>query len=133
MGRKAVTVDMKKKINNFFEAGLSKRTIAKKCDVSHNCVIQTIRKYTEEGIVSTRSGAGRPPKLTDREKRAIKLEQLRDDRLSLNDLVRYTKTYLGKVIGRSTISRVLSEFDMISYVAPKKPKIKPIQRKRRIT
>jgi transposase len=49
MGRKAVSVDMKKKIINFYEAGLSKRTIAQKCDISRNCVIQTIRKYTDCG------------------------------------------------------------------------------------
>ncbi|CAF3082356.1 unnamed protein product [Rotaria sp. Silwood2] len=132
MGRKAVSMDTKKKIIILFEVDLSKTVIAQRCNVSRNYVVQTIRKNDEEHTVLRRLGAGRPSKLTDRQKRAIKLEQLRDDTLSLNALVRYTQTNLGITIGRSTASRILNEFDMISYVAPKKPKMKPIQRKRRI-
>ena len=99
MGRKAVSMDTKKKIFVSSEVGLSKTVIAQRCNVSRNCVIQTIRKYNEEHTVSTKVGTGRPSKLTDRQKRAIKLEQLRDDTLSLNDLVRYTQAYLGVKIG----------------------------------
>ena len=111
------------------EVGLSKTVIAHRCNVSRICVIHTIRKYNEEHTVSTKIGADRPSKLTDRQKRAIELEQLRDDTLSLNDLIRYTQAYLGVKIGRSTVSPILNDFDMISYVASKKPKITPIQRK----
>lgn len=133
MGRKAVSVDTKKKIITLSELDLSKTAIAERCNVSRNCVIQTIRKYDKERTVSTKPGGGRPSKLSERQKRSIKLEQLRDDTLSVNDLTRYVQTFLGVTIGRSTVSRILNEFDMISYVAPKKPKIKPIQRKRRVS
>ena len=35
---------------------------------------------------ATKPGAERSPKVTDRQKRLIKLQQFRDDTLSLNDL-----------------------------------------------
>ncbi|CAF5050891.1 unnamed protein product, partial [Rotaria socialis] len=57
------------------------------------------------------------------QKRAIKLQQLRDDTLSLNDLVRYAQASLNLNISGQTGSRILREFDLVSYVAPRKPQI----------
>ena len=68
---------------------------------------------------------GPPPKVTDREKRLIKLQQLRDDTASLADLVRYVDTNLNLLIGHSTISRIVQDHSMISYIPPRKPRITP--------
>ena len=62
----------------------------------------------------------------------IKLQQLRDDTLSLADLVRYAHTDLNVSISRSTISRILRDFNMASYIAPRKPRISHIQRRNRL-
>ncbi|CAM4832324.1 unnamed protein product [Rotaria magnacalcarata] len=70
--------------------------------------------------------------MTRRQKRAIKLQQLRDDTLSLNDLVRYAQASLNLNISRQTVSRILREFDLVSYVAPIKPQITHEQRRCRI-
>ena len=109
IGRKVVSMDTKNKTIVLSEVGLSKTVIAQRCNVSRICVIHTIRKYNEEHTVSTKIGADQPSKLTDRQKHTIELEQLCDDRLSLNDLVRYTQAYLGVKIGRSTVSPILND------------------------
>ena len=62
----------------------------------------------------------------------IKLQQIRDDTLSLTDLVRFARTDLNLTITRQTVSRILRNFDMVSYIAPRKPRITPVQRRTRV-
>ena len=101
--------------------------------ISHRCIRQTFRKFNKFHNVAKKSGAGHPPEVTDREKRLIKLQQLRDDTGSLADLVRYVNTNLNLSIGRSTISCVLQAYNMLSYVAPRKPQTTPTPRRNRLT
>ena len=58
----------------------------------------------------------------------IKLQQVRDDALSLADLVHFTPTDLILTGSPQTVSYILRDFDMISYIAPKKTRITPAQR-----
>ena len=111
MGRKVITCSMntKNKTIVFLKLVFRKRVIAQRYNVSRICVIHTIRKYNEEHTVSTKIGADRPSKLTDRQKYAIELEQLRDDTLLLIDLDKYTQAYLGVKIGRTTVSPILND------------------------
>ena len=62
----------------------------------------------------------------------IKLQQVRDDTLSLTDLVRFAPSDLNLMITRQTVSRILRNFDMVSYIAPRKPRITPAQRRTRV-
>ena len=62
----------------------------------------------------------------------IKLQQVRDDTLSLIDLVRFAGTDLNLAITRQTVSGILRNFDMVSYIAPRKPRITPAQRRTRV-
>ena len=62
----------------------------------------------------------------------IKLQQVQDDTLSLIDLVRFARTDLNLTITRQTVSRILRNFDMVSYVATRKPRITPAQRCTRV-
>ena len=87
MGRKAVSIDSKKDIICLHNIGMSQHEISRRLHISRRCILQTIRKHHEFHTAATKPGAGRPPKVTDRQKRLIKLQQLRDDTLSLNDLV----------------------------------------------
>ena len=70
--------------------------------------------------------------MTERQKRLIKLQQVQDNTLSLTDLVRFARTDLSLTIIRRTVSRILRDFDMVSYIAPRKPRITPAQRCTRI-
>ena len=51
----------------------------------------------------------------------MKLQQVRDDTLLLTDLVRFARIDLNLTITRQTVSRILRDFDMVSYIAPRKP------------
>ncbi|CAF4226750.1 unnamed protein product [Rotaria socialis] len=114
MGKKAVSIDTKKGIILLRDTGMCQHEISRKLNVSRTCVRQTIRKFNELHTTAAKPGAGRPFKMTRRQKRAIKLQQLRDDTLSLNDLVRYAQASLNLNISGQTGSRILREFDLVS-------------------
>ena len=107
--------------------------IFRRLKTSRRCIRQTFGKFDKFHTVATKPGAGCPPKVTNREKNLIKLQQLRDDTGSLADLVRYVNTNLNLSIGRSTISRILQDYSTISYIAARKPRITPTQRRNRLT
>ena len=95
--------------------------ILRRLKISRRCIRQTLRNFGKFHTVATKSE--RPPKVTDHEKRLIKLRQRRDDTASVADLVRYVNTNLNLSIGRSTINRILQDYNMVSYITPRKPRI----------
>ena len=107
--------------------------IPRRLKISRLCIRQTFRKFDRFDTVAMESGAGCPPKVTDREKKLIKLQQLLHATASLIDLVRYINTDLNLSIGHSTISHILQDYNMVSYIAPRKPRITPTQRRNRLT
>jgi hypothetical protein len=84
--------------------GTLKREISRKLNISCKCICQTICKFDELHTVATKPGAGRPPKVTDRQKRAIKLRQLRDGTFSLNDL---NNEYIKEVESVNVLHRLI--------------------------
>ena len=98
-------------------------------NISCKCIRQTVYKFDKFHTVATKPGAGRTPKVTERKKRLIKLQQVRND-TSLTDLVRFARTDLNLTIIRQTVSRILRDFDMVSYIAPRKPRITPAPARR---
>ncbi|CAF4222959.1 unnamed protein product, partial [Rotaria sordida] len=117
MERKAVSIDTKKKIITLHEVGMSKHMISKHCETQS---------------VATKPGSGRKPKLTERQKRAIKIEQLHYNSISLNDLVKFVQINFDVTVRRSIISEILNSFSLFSYVAPKNSAINRQQRKNRV-
>ena len=105
---------------------------SRQLNISWKCIRQTIYKFDKFHTLATKLCAGRTPKVTERQKRLIKLQQAQDDTLSLTDLVRFARTDLSLTITRQTVSRTLRDFDMISYIAPRKPRITPAQRCTRV-
>ena len=100
-----------------------KHQISSQLNISCKCIRQTIYKFFKFHTVATKPGASRTPKVTERQKRLIKLQQVPDDTLSLTDLVRFARTDLNLTITRQTVSRILRNFDMVSYIAPRKTRI----------
>ena len=78
--------------------------ISSQLNISCKCIHQTIYKFDKFHTVATKPGAGRTPKVTERQKRLIKLQQVRDDTLSLTDLVRFARIDLNSTITRQTVS-----------------------------
>ena len=101
MGRKSVSIELKKNIILLRDIGISQH------EISRRCIRQTICKFDHFRNVATKPGGERLQKATDREKRLIELQQLREDICSLADLVRYAHTDLNLSISRPTISRIL--------------------------
>ena len=87
--------------------------ISSQLNISCKCIHQTIYKFDKFHTVATKPGAGRTPKGRERQKRLIKLQQVRDDTLSLIDLVHFARTDLNLTITRQTVSRILQDFDMV--------------------
>ena len=114
MGRKSVSIELKKNIILLRDIGISQHKISRQLKISRRCIRQTIRKFDRFPNVAMKPDAGRPQKVTDREKRLIELQQLRDDTCSLADVVRYAHTDLNLSISRPTISRILQHYNMIS-------------------
>ena len=102
--------------------------ISSQLNISCKCIRQTIYKFDKFHTVVTKSCAGRTLKVTERQKRLIKLQRVPDDTLSLTDLVRFARTDLNLTITRQTVSRILRDFDMVSYIASRKPRITSAQR-----
>ena len=132
MRRKAVDIATKRTIFLLRASGMSQHEISRKMNISRNCIYQIINKFNKLHTVTTKPGAGCRSKLTDQQKRAIKLQQIRDDTLSLNDLIRYVQTSFNITVSRRTVSRILNEFDMFSYIASRKPRINYRQRYARL-
>ena len=77
--------------------------ISSQLNTSCKCIRQTIYKFDKFHTVATKPGAGRTLKVTERQKRLIKLQQVRDDTLSLTDLVCFARTDLNLTITRQTV------------------------------
>ena len=97
--------------------------ISRQLNISCKCIRQTVYKFDKFHTVATKPVAGRTPKVTKRQKRLIKFQQVRDDTLSLTDLVCFARTDLNLTISRQTVSRIHRDFDMVSYIASKKSRI----------
>ena len=106
--------------------------ISRQLNISCKCICQTLYKFDKFHTVATKPVAGRTPKVTERQKRLINFQQVQHDALSLTDLVRFAPTNLNLTISRQTVNRILRDFDMVSYIAPKKPRITPAQRRTRV-
>ena len=106
--------------------------ISSQLNISCKCIRQTIYIFDKFHTVTTKPGAGRTPEVTERQKRLIKLQQVRNDTLSLTDLVCFARIDLNLTITRQTVSRIHRDFDMVSYIASRKSRITPAQRCTRV-
>ena len=92
MGRKSISIELQKNIILLCDIGISQHEISRQLKISRRCIRQTIRKFDRFHNVTTKPGAGRPQKVTDRDK---KPRQIGDERRSLPGLVRYAHTDLN--------------------------------------
>ena len=76
MGRKLVSIGVQKNIIVLLDMGISQHEISRRLKISHRCIRQTFSKFDKFHTVATKLDAGRQPRVTDYEKRLIKLQQL---------------------------------------------------------
>ena len=132
MGRKTVSIDVKKNVILLRDIGMSQNKISRQLKISRRCIRQTIRKFDKYGTVTTRPDTGHPKETTNRQTRLIKLEQIRDETNSLIDLVQCANSNMSLSISTSTISRIFRQYNITSYTASRKPRITLKQRRARI-
>ena len=72
--------------------------ISRQLNISCKCIRQTIHKFDKFYTVATKPGDGRTSKITEHQKRLIKLQEVPDDTLSLTGLVRFVRTDLNLTI-----------------------------------
>ena len=120
MGRKTVSIDVKKNVILLRDIGISQHKISRQLKISRRCRRQTIRKFDKYDNVATRLGAGHLKKTTNRQTRLIKPQQIRDETNSLTDLVRYANINMKST---STISCILRQYKMLSSRISRKARI----------
>ena len=76
MGRKTVSIDVKKNVLLLCDIGMSQHKISRQPTISRRCIRRTIRKFEKYGNVATRLGVGHPKKTTNRLTRLNKLQQI---------------------------------------------------------
>ena len=68
MGRKAVSSDQKKSVICLRDTGIYQHQISSQLNISCTSFRQTIYKFDKFHTVATKPGAGRTPKVTERQK-----------------------------------------------------------------
>ena len=81
MDRKVCSTDQKKNIICLRDTSIFQHQILRQLNISCKYIRQIIR------AVTMKPDAGRTPKVTERQKRLIRFQQVRDDTLSSTDLV----------------------------------------------
>jgi transposase len=66
MGKKSVSMETKWQAIGMHKSNLSNREIARRLDISENCVRSTLKKFRDSGSVADKPRSGAPKKLTKR-------------------------------------------------------------------
>ena len=91
-----------------------------------------VKLFDKFDTTATKPGADGTAKVAECQKQLIRLQQVWNDTLSLIGLVRFAYIHLNLTISRQIVSRILHDFDMVSSIAPRKPRITPEQRRTRV-
>jgi transposase len=127
MGRKPVSINKKKRAIVLHDMRITQHETFHRLKISRHCIRQTIRKSDQFHRFNAKPGSGRTRKMTKHQERLIRLQQLRDDTCSLAESVRYAHTDLNLSISCSTVSRILRNHNISSYIPPRKPRITSVQ------
>ena len=126
---------------NEFERGLiiggwlfghSEREIEEKTGHPKSTIHDTIARYRENGTATTALRTGRPPILTDRDKRHLEITVRTNRRQTTKQIHANFVQSTGTAVSESTIKRALYEAGYNSRVAARKPLISVKNKKNRI-
>jgi transposase len=100
--------------------------------VSASCVRRTVLKYQETGSILDKSRSGRPKKTSSTDDRKIFIMARKDPMKSTKQIAKEINLCLEKPISRHTVSRRLIARNLFSYVAARKPFLRPLDKIRRV-
>src|SRR4051812_10920241 len=130
--KKELTIFERGKIIGLYETGYSERAISEKTGHSKTTIHNTIIKYNETGVVTTLPQSGRPKKLTERDKRHLKVIVNKGRCEPARRIKEIFINSTGKEVGDNTIRRALYEMGYHSQVALRKPYISESNRRFRL-
>ena len=130
--KRQLTKEDRQTIITLKSVGLSFREIAKKAKVSVSTVSYTIKRHLETGGNSDRKRSGRPKATTESEDKFLRVNSLRDRRLTGQQLQAQLNTGRSKQVSVSTVKRRLRAAGLTGRVAVRKPLLRWQNKKKRL-
>lgn len=133
MPRKSVSNEVKWQIIGLLKDKTKTNVeIADLCEVSEKCVRTTKKNYSLTKNVKNLPRSGRPGKLSDKDKDWLFMQVRKTPDISYRDLAKmFSAKFKNKRVCANTVRKVISDRKLGSYVATKKPLLRPIDLVRR--
>src|SRR6185369_4506371 len=125
---KELKLEEKGGIIALWKNGLKIAEIARQMELPDSTVRSFIKRYDERGTLENQPRPGRPSVITERQKRLLVHETMKNRSTSLHELT----TNIGLEVSKTTVSSCLHDVGIGSYVAAKKPFISNENRKKRL-
>ena len=119
--KRQLTKEDRQTIITIKSVGLSFWEIAKEAKVAVSTVSYTIKRHLETGGNSDRKRSGRPKATTQSEDKILRVNSLRDRRLTGQQLQAQLNTGRSKEVSVSTVKRRLRSAGLTGRVAIRKP------------
>jgi transposase len=133
MGKKSVSKAIKERIIGMHLGGHNYSIIARTLgSISVSCVRRTVIKYNDTGTVDDKRRSGAPRKTSITDDNLIYRIARRNPELSAQEITDTINSSLANHISRHTVNRRLIDRKLSSYVASRKPLLKPTDRIKRI-
>jgi transposase len=132
MGRKKINEATKHQIIGMMKLNVGPNEISKKLNISASCASRTIKRFKETGDIKDKFRSGRPRKTSIQDDRLIFRLARIDPKASSKKIAQKLNDTLNNHITSRTVSNRLIERKLYSYVAIKKPFLKPTDRMKRI-
>lgn len=129
---KEIELGERKIIVKLWKEGKSFRKIGETVGRSHSSIQRVINNYKDTEDYLSRPRSGRPPLLTNREKRKIVQQVRKEPRLTAKKIVENVQEEFHKTISKDTVRRTLKKANYHSRVARKKPFVSEVNRQKRI-
>lgn len=112
--------------------GQTLRKIGETVGRRHTSIRNVIYHFKKTGCLVPKSRPGRPPKLTQREQRAVINAVQQNCRTPASKIAENIQRTFGKVVSSETVRRILKKSEYQCRVARKKPFISRVNRQKRI-
>ena len=120
MKTKELSKQVRDNVVEKYKSGLGYKKISKSLMITRSTIKSIITKWKEHGTTANLPRDGRPPKLTDRARRALIREAAQRPKVTLEELQSSTAE-TGVSVHRTTISRTLHRVGLYGRVARRKP------------
>jgi transposase len=125
---KHLPIELKGRVVGMSEAGIKQVEIAKNLDLKVSTVQTILRTLRERGTIVPRKSSGRPPTLSERDKRQLRYSVKKENLAPLRDIA----NQLSTTVSQRTLQRTLHSEGMFSFVAARKPLLTEKQKKDRL-